>query len=85
MRGITYFIVVPFDYVDGGILAGEPVRCASPGAAIERAQGLWKTFGHAGAIAFSRTSDFEEGKFDRRHLLRRYGRVPDEYLKVNEQ
>jgi hypothetical protein len=25
---------------------------------------LWKVFGHAGAVAFSRTSDFEIGKFN---------------------
>jgi hypothetical protein len=76
---ITQFMVVPFDYVDGGVVAGEPVICSSPAAAIERAQGLWKTFGHAGAIAFSRTTDFEIGKFDAKHILRRFGEVPSEY------
>jgi hypothetical protein len=79
MAEITQFMVVPFDYVDGGVVAGEPVRCSSPAAAIERAQGLWKTFGHAGAIAFSRTTDFEIGKFDAKHILRRFGQVPSEY------
>jgi hypothetical protein len=79
MAEITQFMVVPFDYVDGGVVAGEPVRCSSPAAAIERAQGLWKTFGHAGAIAFSRTTDFEIGKFDAKHVLRRFGQVPSEY------
>jgi hypothetical protein len=72
-------MVVPFDYVDGGVVAGEPVICSSPAAAIERAQGLWKTFGHAGAIPFSRTTDFEIGKFDAKHILRRFGQVPSEY------
>ena len=28
-------------------------------AAVQRAQGLWKVFGHAGAVGFSRTTDFE--------------------------
>jgi hypothetical protein len=79
MAEITQFMVVPFDYVDGGVVAGEPVRCSSPAAAIERAQGLWKTFGHAGAIAFSRTTDFEIGKFDAKHIHRRFGQVPSEY------
>ena len=79
MAEITQFMVVPFDYVDGGVVAGEPVRCSSPAAAIERAQGLWKTFGHAGAIAFSRTSDFEIGKFDAKQVLRRFGQVPTDY------
>jgi hypothetical protein len=79
MTEITYFIVVPFDYVDDGIIAGEPIGCSNPAAAIQRAQGLWKTFGHAGAIAISRTSDFEIGKFDAKQVLRRFGQVPTEY------
>ncbi len=79
MAEITWFMAVPFDYVDGGIVAGEPIKCETPAAAIERAQGLWKTFGHAGAIAVSRTSDFEIGKFDVNHVLRRFGQLPKEY------
>ena len=79
MTGIAYFMVVPFDYVDDAVVAGEPIGCPSPAAAIQRAQGLWKTFGHAGAIAFSSTSDFEIGKFDAKQVLRRFGQVPTEY------
>jgi hypothetical protein len=79
MAELTYFMVVPFDYVDGGIVAGEPIKCPTPAAAIARAQELWKTFGHAGAIAISRTSDFALGKFDGNQVLRRFGQVPNEY------
>ena len=79
MTEITYFMVVPFDYVNDGLVAGEPIGCPSPAAAIQRAQGLWKTLGHAGAIAISRTSDFEIGKFDAKQVLRRFGQVPTEY------
>jgi hypothetical protein len=79
MTEITYFTAVPFDYGDDGVVAGEPIGCPSPAAAIQRAQGLWKTFGHAGAIAISRTSDFEIGKFDAKQVLRRFGQVPTEY------
>jgi hypothetical protein len=79
MAEITQFTVVPFDYAGDGIVAGEPVRCPTPAAAIQRAQDLWKTFGHAGAIAFSRTSDFETGTFDNKQVLRRFGQVPSEY------
>jgi hypothetical protein len=79
MTEITYFVAVPFDYVDDDIVAGEPVRCPNPAVAIAHAQGLWKTFGHAGAIAISRTSDFEIGKFGAKQVLRRFGQVPTEY------
>jgi hypothetical protein len=79
MTEITYFMVVPFDYVDDDVVAGEPIGCPSPADAIQRAQGLWRTFGHAGAIAISRTSDFETGKFGAKQVLRRFGQVPAEY------
>ena len=79
MVEITSFGVSPFDFVDGAITAGESINCPSPAAAIERAQALWKVFGHAGSVAFSRTSDFETGKFSDRHVLRRFGQVTDEY------
>ena len=79
MAEITYFMAVPFDYVEDAVVAGEPIGCPSPAAAIQRAQGLWKTFGHAGAIAFSSTSDFEIGKFDAKQVLRRFGQVPTDY------
>ena len=79
MAEITQFVVVPFDYSDSGIVAGEPIGCPNPAAAIERAHGLWKTFGHAGAIAFSRTTDFEIGEFDTKRILRRFGQVPNDF------
>ena len=80
MVEITHFVALPFDFDDGGgIAAGEPIDCTSPSAAIQRAQGLWKVFGHAGSVAFSRTTDFEIGKFNDKHLLRRFGLVTDEY------
>ena len=79
MSEITVFVAVPFDYANDGVVAGEPVRCPSPAAAIQRAQDLWKFFGHAGAMALSRTSDFEIGMFDKKQILRRFGRTPSEY------
>ena len=83
MSEITYFMAVPFDYVDGAIVAGEPVKCADPAAAIDRARGLWKTLGHAGAVAMGRTSDFEIGKFGAGRILRRFGQVSDDKV-LNE-
>jgi hypothetical protein len=54
MGEITHFIAFPFDLISGGIVAGEPFKCANPASAIEHAQGFWKIFGHAGAVAFVR-------------------------------
>ena len=84
MAEIVRFVALAFDFVDGGLVAGESVDCADPGAAIQTAQGQWKLFGHAGAVAFSRTSDFEKGIFNDRHVLRRFGQVPADYFGENQ-
>ncbi len=84
MAEITHFVALAFDLIDGELIPGESIDCANPALAILTAQGQWKLFGHAGAVAFSRTSDFERGKFNRRHVLRRFGQVPDEYANEEE-
>jgi hypothetical protein len=80
MAEITRFIAIAFDLIDGNLAPVEPIACAYPALAIQTALGQWKFFGHAGAVAFSNTTDFETGKYDRMHVLRRFGQVPDEYL-----
>jgi hypothetical protein len=83
MTEIVRFQALAFDLVDGRLLDAQLVDCASPAHAIQTAQGQWKVFGHAGAVAFSRTSDFGKGKFGHKHVLRRFGQVPGEYLREN--
>jgi hypothetical protein len=85
MTEITHFVALAFDHIDGSLVPGEPVDCATPALAIQTAQGQWKLFGHAGAVAFSRTSDFAQGKFNHRHVLRRFGQVPDEYSNEEDE
>jgi hypothetical protein len=81
MTGIISFQALAFDLVDGRMVEGQPVDCGSPTLAIQTAQGQWKIFGHAGAVAVSRTSFFGREKSNHKHVLRRFGLVPDEYLK----
>ena len=81
MTGIVGFQALAFDLVDGRLVESQRVDCGSPALAIQTAQGQWKVFGHAGAVAFSRVSSFDAEKSIRRHVLRRFGQVPDEYLK----
>jgi hypothetical protein len=83
MTGIIIFQALAFDLVEGRLVDGQRVDCGSPALAIQTAQGFWKILGHAGAVAFSRTSSFDKGKLDQKHVLRRFGRVPDEYLREN--
>jgi hypothetical protein len=81
MTELVRFEALAFHFTGSGLVAGEPIECASPLAAIQTAQGQWKHLGHAGAIAFSRTTDFEKGRFSERHVLRRFGQVLDEYAR----
>jgi len=81
MTGIVSFQALAFDLVDGRLVEGPLVDCGSPALAIQTAQGQWKIFGHAGAVAFSRTSSFDQEKSGHKHVLRRFGQVPDAYLK----
>lgn len=74
MGEIIHFIAIPFDLTDEGLVAGDPFKCSSPGAAIERAKGYWKTFGHAGAVAFVRTGYPVMSTT----VLRTFGNVPDD-------
>ena len=74
MAEITHFVALPFDVTDDGFVAGDFFKCGSPAAAIERAQGLWKIFGHAGAVAFIRTGYPVSSTM----VLRRFGNVPSD-------
>jgi hypothetical protein len=42
MSETTSFVALPFDFVNGGYVAGQPSECASPAAAIQTAQGFEK-------------------------------------------
>ena len=80
MTGIIGFHALAFDLVDGRLVAGPLVDCGSPALAIQTAQGQWKIFGHVGAVAFSRISSFDKEKSGHKHVLRRFGQVPEKYL-----
>jgi hypothetical protein len=76
---ITHCVAMPFDFSDGELVAGDQIKCPTPVAAILQAEGLWKVFHHAGAVAFSRTSDFATGKYNDVHVFRRFGLVPNDF------
>jgi hypothetical protein len=84
MTGIVTFQALAFDLVDGRLVEGPLVQCGSPMLAIRAAEGQWKVFCHVGAVAFSRLSFFDGGAPAHKHVLRRFGQVPDEYLAVRE-
>jgi hypothetical protein len=74
MGDLAQFIAMPIDLTEEGLVLGEPFKCASPLAAIERAKGYWKVFGHAGAVAIVRTGYPDSTTT----VLGRFGSVPDQ-------
>jgi hypothetical protein len=83
MTKIIRFQALAFDFVNGRLVDGQLVDCGSPALAIQTAQGYWKVLGHAGAVAFSSTGYFGQEKLDCRHILRRFGQVPEEYQRAS--
>ena len=73
MGEIAQFIALPFDLIDGVLVAGEQFKCAGPASAIQRAKGYWQTLGHSGAVPFIRTGYPEPHPT----VLRAFGNVPD--------
>jgi hypothetical protein len=82
MTGIIRFQALAFDLVDNHLVEEQRVNCESPALAIQTAQGLWKVFGHTGAVAVSRTTHFNR-ESNRQLVLRRFGQIPDEYRREN--
>lgn len=76
MADVTYYVAVPFELTDEGLIAGEGADCPTAGAALMRAEALSRTSGYAGAIALSRTVDASLGKVLYVSVIRRYGQVP---------
>jgi hypothetical protein len=66
---------MPFDFAGHGLVPGEQAKCASPAAAVERAKGMWRVLGHAGAAAFVRAG-YPESRIT---VLRTFGTVPEDF------
>ncbi len=76
---VTYFVALPFARLEDESLApGQPAECQSEYAAIRRAEGLSRTSGNVGAIAFKRTGDPSTGDFSDAVILKKFGDVPDD-------
>lgn len=83
MTGAVRFQALAFDLVDGCLVEDELVGCASSAIAIQAAQGQWRVFGHAGAVAVSRTGYFDRDNPVQIRVLRRLGQVPDKERSVD--
>lgn len=74
MPAITYYAVVPFSKDDeGNLIPGEAKEC--PNGDRARRMALAMSEKHAGAIAFSRTGNPDQGDFQDATVIAVYGAV----------
>ena len=74
MPSVTYYVVVPFSQDDeGNLLPGEAKEAPNGERARRLAQAMSEK--HAGAIAFSRQGDPDQGDFQDAQVIAVYGAV----------
>ncbi|MBN9603404.1 MAG: hypothetical protein J0G33_10785 [Afipia felis] len=78
MGDVTWFVALPFTDSEDGPVPGEAEECQSANIAIMRAEALLRKEGNIGALAFSRSGDLSEGRFDEAKVIRSFGQMPDD-------
>lgn len=76
MASKTYFVMVAFKRVKGGLVAQAGVQCPSERSAVAQARGAVAR-GAAGAIAFMRNGDPETGEYSEPTVICREGKIAD--------
>jgi hypothetical protein len=74
---VTYYVALPFRRTEDGPAAGEAQEMPSEHAAIRRAEAMSREPANAGALAFKRSGDPNQGSFGDAVLLKAFGEVPD--------
>jgi hypothetical protein len=71
---VTYYVVVPFDWDETGVLsAGQPHEASNAFAAERGARAIASQ--HAGIVVFSRTGNLAIGEFQDAVILAQFGEV----------
>ena len=80
MAEITYFVVVPFQGTENGLVAEQGIQCPSERSAIAQARGAVSK-GAIGAIAFKRSGD-PKGEYGEAVLICKEGDLPDGVMEL---
>lgn len=78
---ITYFVVVPFQETENGLVADQGIQCPSERSAIAQARGAVSK-GAIGAIAFRRSGDPNIGEYGEAVLICKEGDLPDGVMEM---
>ncbi len=76
MANVTFFVMIPFKKMRGGIVAQAGVQCSSERSAMSQARDAVSK-GAVGAIAFKRSGDPGLGEYGEATLICQEGDVPD--------
>ena len=74
---VTYYVALPFLRDEDGVAAGEAKECQSEFAAIRLAEAMSRGVDAAGALAFKRTGEPNQGQFGDAVVLKTFGEVPE--------
>lgn len=69
----SYFVVQPYEFINGRLVAMEPIQARNG----DQARRLARTLNCAGAIAFSRTGDPDLGEWEDAVILLKVGQAPE--------
>ena len=72
MGDVTWFVALSFTDSEEGPVPGEAEECQSANIAVMRAEAFLRKDGIVGALAFSRSGDLSEGRFDEARLIRAF-------------
>ena len=76
---MTYYVALPFQPVEGGLVPGLAVECPHEYGAIRRAHAMSCDKANVGAVAFSRRGDPNVGEFEEAVILKTFGDVPEDF------
>ncbi len=74
---VTYYVALPFVRTEDGVAAGQAQECPSATSAVRRAEGMSRLPENAGALAFKRNGDPNQGDFGDVTVLQTFGEVPE--------
>ena len=81
MAEITYFVVVPFQETESGLVVEQGIQCPSERSAIAQARSAVSK-GAIGAIAFRRSGDPNIGEYGEAVLICKEGDLPDSVMEM---
>jgi hypothetical protein len=73
---VTYYVALPFVRTEDGVAPGQAQELPNEAAAVRRAEAMSRQSENAGALAFKRSGDPNQGSYGDATILETFGEVP---------